>query len=531
MASHFCLSVRFLDTAFHGRGDGGAGEWPPSPLRVFQALVAAAARKNGGTLSPGVQSALRWLEGRMGAPVVIAPRAEAGSGYRLSVPNNAMDIVAKAWAAGNDSNSGDANPATHRTMKSVRPMLLEGEATHYVWRLPDPASEEVLGHVQGLSEAAADIVALGWGLDLAIGHGRVLSDDEVEGLEGVRWLPAEVTGANGLRTPAEGTTEDLVRHHEHFVRRLAGEGFVPPPPLSTYARVEYRTASDPPARPFAAFQLLQPDASGRRPFDTARRGLTVAGMMRGAVKEAAKRSGWPESKIASFVLGHGEPNTGGEHVTVGPRRFAYLPAPSIEFRGDAGAFTGSVRRAILTTFSSGCEEEIAWAQRMLGGQELMDQDTKQATALLSLIPANDSVVRRYCEPAAVWATVTPVVLPGYDDRKHYRRRMQSEMDAEEQRELLERLDGRMDGLLRKAIRQAGLSAELAENAEIDWRKSGFWPGTELADRYGVPAHLKKFPRYHVKVRWRDREGKEVKLRGPLCLGGGRFCGLGLFAAV
>jgi hypothetical protein len=34
MPSHFCLSIRFLDMAFHGRRDGNQPEWPPSPLRL-----------------------------------------------------------------------------------------------------------------------------------------------------------------------------------------------------------------------------------------------------------------------------------------------------------------------------------------------------------------------------------------------------------------------------------------------------------------------------------------------------------------
>ena len=122
MPSHFCLSIRFLDSAFHGRRDGNQPEWPPSPLRVFQALVAAAAKRRGANDF----AALRWLE-QEPAPVVIAPVAVVAShSYRLSVPNNAMDIVARAWARGNDSNSGDANPATHRTMKSIRPVLMRG---------------------------------------------------------------------------------------------------------------------------------------------------------------------------------------------------------------------------------------------------------------------------------------------------------------------------------------------------------------------------------------------------------------------
>src|SRR5438094_762295 len=111
MESYFCLSFRFLDPAFHGRRDGGVPEWPPSPLRAFQSLVAAAgARSRGRELSSRTRGALEWLE-QQGPPFLIAPSGFSASGYRLSVPNNAMDIVAAAWCRGNVSNTGDANPA------------------------------------------------------------------------------------------------------------------------------------------------------------------------------------------------------------------------------------------------------------------------------------------------------------------------------------------------------------------------------------------------------------------------------------
>ena len=62
MSAYFCLAFRFLDQAFHGRGDGSHREWPPSPLRAFQALVASAARQHAGTLAPSALAALKWLE-------------------------------------------------------------------------------------------------------------------------------------------------------------------------------------------------------------------------------------------------------------------------------------------------------------------------------------------------------------------------------------------------------------------------------------------------------------------------------------
>jgi CRISPR-associated protein Csb2 len=124
-----------------------------------------------------------------------------------------------------------------------------------------------------------------------------------------------------------------------------------------------------------------------------------------------------------------------------------------------------------------------------------------------------------------------VVLPGYDDPSHYRRRLKKGTSLEEQKHILNRLDHRIDGLLRKAITQAGFSTVLANHVMLEWRKIGFWPGTDLADRYGVPDHLKRFPRLHVKLHWRNAEKKFVQVPGPMCFGGGRYYGLGLFARV
>jgi CRISPR-associated protein Csb2 len=532
MSFHFCLSIRFLDPTFHGRGDDDQIEWPPSPLRAFQALVTAAARQHGGELETRSQSALKWLE-TQGPPDVIGPSVIEGSGYQLSVPNNAMDIVARAWSRGSETNSGDANPATHRTMKAVRPVLLRsGDAVHYIWQISDPPGDEIHGYIRVLSEIAGSVVALGWGIDMVVGHGRILSVEQSGALAGERWLPGAASASGGLRVPVDGTLGDLTHRHAGFLRRLGPGGFLAPPPLSAYDKIEYRRATDPAPRSVAAFSLLKLDASGFQAFDTTRQALTVAGMTRGAASAAAKRAGWSESKIQAFILGHGESDQAGEHVSVGPRRFAYVPLPSMEARdGGNSRVAGSIRRVMLTSFAEGCEQEFAWVRRTLAGQELIDERTKRPAALLSLIPESERGVRCYLRPASVWATVTPMVLPGYDDPRHYRRRMGTETGPQEQRELLGRLEARIDGLIRKAIAQAGFSRTLAEHAELDWRKVGFWPGADLAERYGVPDHLKRFPRLHVMIQWRDAQGNPIQIAGPICIGGGRFYGLGLFATV
>lgn len=279
-----------------------------------------------------------------------------------------------------------------------------------------------------------------------------------------------------------------------------------------------------------AFALRDPEDGSRcASFDLARAGLTVAGMMRHVARRAAEQAGWAPERIGGFVLGHGEERGASQHISVGARRFAYLPLPSIEPRGPGRIAVGHIRRVLVATLSMGNEAELAWARRALPGQEMIAAGREQSVALLTLLPETDGVVRQYRDRAAWWASVTPVLLPGHDDRAGYRRRLATVTDAAEQRRLLGLLNARIERLLRKAIRQAGYAEELAEHAELEWSQAGFWPGLEVASRYGVHDHLKSYPRFHVKVGWRDGRGARVRIPGPVCIGAGRYLGLGLFA--
>jgi CRISPR-associated protein Csb2 len=495
---------------------------------MFQALVAAAARLDGGTVSARSEMALEWLE-RLPPPIILAPHPLPSSGYRLSVPNNAMDIVARAWSRGNESNTGDANPATHRTMKELRPHWLgSGNAVHYVW---NATGDEAADPAAVLSDLASGLAALGWGLDLAIGQAYLGSDEDIDGLQGERWRPVAGGQSEALRVPVAGTLLALIGRHRRFLSRVTAGGLTPPPALRQFGIVKYRREMDPPDLPFAAFSLLTPDLARWRPFDAVRRGLTLAGMARHAARRAAERAGWQEGRIDAVVLGH-TPGENGQHLPVGPARFAYWPLPSIERRKeDWREVAGAIRRVLVVSFDPSRRADVEWAARALSGEDLIDEATGEVPAVLSLLPRSETMVARYTEPAATWTSVTPVVLPGYDDPSQYRRRLRAGRSAEVQRELLAKIDRRVDGLLRKAIVQAGFAPALAEHAMVDWRATGFLPGVDRADRYGVPDHLRRFPRLHVRIEWRDAAGGRIRLRGPMCIGGGRFLGLGLLVPV
>jgi len=546
MPFYLCLSVTLHDASFHGRRDDDVPEWPPSPLRIFQALVAAAASRLEPQFDGPTVAALGWLES-LDPPEILAPVGRTASlAYRLYVPNNAGDLVTKDWAAGNT----DSSVASLRTGKDVRPTRLVGgdaftggNTVRFLWKLPTFPPESVGECIASLSAVARKITHVGWGIDMAAGHAGLVDEREITEFRGdprsVRWTPdafgtpLRVPQPESVRRPS--TFRSLVGRHNAFTRRMTGGKPHDVPPLTAFRVVGYRCATDPPVPSFAAFSLLKPDASGFRSFNPPRETMVVAAMMRHAASVGARALGWPAEKVASFILGHGE-EPGQPHRPVHGPRFGYIPLPTIEPRRTEHArVVGSIRRGLVVVHGGSGEDELQQLARLLSGTDLIPEGTDRPVALLSRIPKSDKVVACYIGPASTWATVTPVILPGHDDPRKLRRRLKRSeggppIDADQQREVLDKLDQRIDGLLRKAIRQAGYSDELARFAEIDWRGVSFWPGVGLATCYDPPNKLRRFRRLHVRITWHNAGGQSISVPGPICLGGGRFIGLGVLAA-
>ncbi len=520
MTEYLCLAFRFLSPLFHGRKDGGVPEWPPSPLRVMQALVAAAARTEGRSFAT---AAFEWLE-RQPPPLVFAPAASAASGYRLSVPNNSMDVVAKAWVRG-----GDGKPGEQRAMKTVRPMRLMGsEAVRFAWVLDrDPVAR---AHAERLSALAEVVVALGWGLDLVVGSGAVLPAAAIEAIREHRWVPGE-EAAGGLRVPIPGTTAALEhRHGEWLVRTsLDDEPYRPPSALTAFRVIRYIAAEEDSPRATTALRLMDPSGDGMRAFDCERWTTVVAGMMRHVASGAAVACGWPERDVAAIVLGHGESKGVGGHAPASSKRLAYLPLPTIEGRPGDGAHVGQVRRVLVTSFGDGAV--VPWAAGALAGRTLTSEGDGKPVAVLAPCVPSDPVVGRYIGRYDTWATVTPIVLPGYEDHGGLRKKLAKTKDSATQKRLLLRLEARTDQLVRKALEQSGVAHELATRADVEWSGICFWAGGGRASDFKVPSHLTGYSRLHVRVAWRDENGNPIQRSGPLCAGSGRFYGIGLFAGV
>jgi CRISPR-associated protein Csb2 len=527
----FRISVHFLCGTFHGRSDGDQNEWPPSPLRLFAALVNVTARLNGGNVADSsAYDALRWLEAQP-SPTIFAPRRALiqPHGYKTYVPDNVGDLVAKSWCRGNDNDI-----AHYRTEKRVRPVNLDEYASmHYLW----PLAETEIEKAAALISVARSISQFGWGVDLVVADAAVETGDVISvhsNLE--KWLPSPslATGANSIRIPVAGTLDALCNRYDAFCKRISlapDAVFRPVPPLTRFHTIGYSQEREITPPRYAVFALRKMDDSGFMSFDVARRGLHVAARCRHLVSspDFMRAMGWSEAHKNEFVLG-----LDGDMPASGCR-LDFIPLPSIEWQGDVkGGTVGAIRRILIKAPAEIDVQEFNRIIRFLEGGELVDEKTQQPVAFLRRERTESNAVSDYLKESAEWVTVTPIILPGYDDKGGDRAKLRDKnhvLTVEEKHVIVSRLDKRVEYLLRKALRQAGIPEVLAANAELEWRGSGFMQGVDLAANYVVPSHHRRFRRLHVRITWRDAEGEPLSLPGPLCFGGGRHTGIGLFMAV
>lgn len=480
---HLCLSIIFLDARFHGRVNKGQAEWPPSPLRLFQAIVAA----NGQHLEGEVEGALRWLEGQP-PPVIITPAIEFAAPYELSVPNNAMDIVGKAWSKGNYFGRGDANPATHRTMKPVRPLrMIGGDTVHYVW------DSDGLMNVDVLIHAAKRIFRLGWGIDTVIADCRMMSAIDVGKLPGQRWTPVQ-NGYNELRLPTTGSLDALRARYESFLGRVSQSGLAPVSPLTEFGVIGYRQTNAAAVRPHVTFELRGKDSEFFR--YPQRKLIHIAGMVRHLAIEMMRRS--PPRDISNlddwldrYVAGHlRQEKSGGNH-----RQLSYVPLPTIgHLHADHG-----VRRVMIAA-PPGDHRLLEHLAMRLHGLQLIPKRGEEFPDPPTLVRVNsDNVIRCYTSSAGSWTSVTPIILPGHDDRK----------------------EAKTERLVRTALTQCGISAR----CEFECRSVSRIPRSPLPQEYIRPRHLPTQTAIHLDLKFDD------PVSGPILIGAGRHRGFGLMRAV
>ena len=479
MSDYLHITVRWLDDRFHGlAGRSGPPEWPPSPYRLFQALVAGAARA--GRLD-ALRSSLHWLESQP-PPLIIAPPTVPGKIIMGFVPNN----------------DGDKKPnrQDRLTGKTFRPTIMLGEpVVHYLW--PCNVAE---AHPAGVIDAARCLICLGWGIDMAFAEAQFITEEATGNIPGIRWLPkpGAFRDEGMLRVPQDQSLNDLFSAHQSALARIGSDGIlksVRKPQV--FDSVCYTSSVQPLGRPYQLFALRT--TTGEFSREPQAKLMHVAGMFRHAAIAAMRACappGVPDPAkwIETSVAGHRNGND--NHP-----QFSYVPLPSI---GHPHADCDIRRVMIVAPFDQ--ESNLYHLAQQLNGRRLEREGGTEAPILDQF--RGDGVTRQYTGRSATWATVTPIILPGHDDHK----------------------PAKTKKLLETALRQSGIEhpCEFTWSSMPNFRHSlpAFKhdrQGRQLG--YFRPNHLDKFTLVHARLTF------TTPVPGPMIIGAGRHCGFGVCAVV
>ena len=492
MPGSLLIAVRFLDGRYHGREDrfDGADGWPPSPGRLFQALVAGAAR--GATLQPDDIRALKWLEG-LDPPRITAPPARRGRGVRLFVPNNDLDAV-----------GGDPERVSEiRVPKSWRPCYFDADdPVLYLWDFESGSTEAAR-----ICDVATRLCQLGRGIDMAWANGQVLDRDAAEVLlashPGAVRTPA---GGGETAAPHPGTLDSLVDRHRRKRERLrtvrAGRGkslqLFTQPPKASFRHVGYDT---PPRRLHFELRGLE---GGFAPRPLAAAAPLLTGLRDAAVRRLQDSLPAKATVFERLVIGRG---AGARDVA---RRVRLVPIPSI----GAQHTDPSIRR-IMAEIPADCPvrvDDLEWA---FAGLRPHDPQTGEVWPGSTVSTDDARMADRFAEPAVVFRSMTPVAL---SDAQRRRIGAAGEKTAKERKQE----ERQAAGAVVQALRHAGIRAR---PTEIRVQREPFQRRGVRAELFAAGSRFSKHALWHVELRFVE------PVRGPVVVGDGRFCGLGLMEPI
>lgn len=483
MAEHtLIIAVYMMDGRYHGVGD-----WPPSPFRLFQALVAAA--HLGRAISAIERTALTWFE-HLEPPVIAVPSGKKSKTVTYYMPNNSLDTV-------------EGNPfriAEIRRSKEVVAWLFD-ERIPFLYAWPINANEALSEEIGNISKR---LYQFGRGVDMAYAVSESIDSDALERVlanhGGNVYRPTPQGSGGALRCPKGGSFKSLIKRHAEQLKKLRSNALCQASP-PVYNQVVY---DSPPAR--LLFDLVRNDSKGgyyaQAPEHTA--GLTER-IRDLAARRLEKHFG--RETVQRIIVGRyaGEADKS--------LRIRIVPLPSI------GSVHADRRiRRVLIEVPPACpiqSGDIAWAFNGLdlgcdvqtgevlddAGPLLVPSDSRE---MLSHYGIEDSVG----ELSRIWRSVTPIALPFS--------RMRGQISGN--RRLANGMALTHD--VRQALRHAGLDST-AEVSRI--QREPFDVNGTRAEVFSYGKRFSSRRLYHVEITF------EEPIAGPVVIGDGRYLGLGLLA--
>jgi len=375
-------------------------------------------------------------------------------------------------------------------------------------------------------DLASTLGWLGWAIDFAFATAKfasveLLDADELPENSLSRFRPVVRTTqtSNSLRVAKKGSTAELERIYAANRSALSDQTQRRRKQWpKEYHRYAYATHDQVFSRPHAVFKLV--DANDDTVTYSQAKLRDIAGMIRHLAIEAMKKNPPRELRglnlpdwVRAYVAGHQskeDKDAGAAHT-----QFSYIPLQSIGM----GHTDPGVRRVMIVAPIG----DDAWLKHLadrLDGELLkpLPNTALPVGTRLQRIADNkhDGVRDGYIDASNVWASTTPVILPGHDDHK-----------PEKTRKLIE-----------KALAQSGIDLP----CEFEWsafsqfrkmlpahkyRKDPAEPSKKILINYIRPDHLLEQSAVHLMLTFNNG----LKVPGPITIGAGRHCGFGLMAAV
>ncbi|MCL6609050.1 MAG: type I-U CRISPR-associated protein Cas5/Cas6 [Geminicoccaceae bacterium] len=466
--------------------DNETADWPPAADRVFSALVASWAARGG---EEGEAQALRWLE-RQPPPAVVASVASARTTPVFYVPPNDARLDRAKTAKG-------VFPAL-RTRQLRRFAVARPEEPLVELRWPEVPETPIL---EALDRLAADTSCLGASRSLVRCRFRADGGPGGAARPTARWV-------------YPGRLDELRAAYEARLRPTPG---APVRAAVVGARTEPSRASI-----FDERWLVLEHRDGTMP--DLRACALVARRIRDCLMSGYRRLGLPVPETVSGHAADGSP-TRAPHLAIVPLAFVGFPhadgrvmgfalvppresgllddetfrrvlrklAPIVDVRGTSG----EVVRELTVCTPVGTAAEAAF--------KLTFQPRFEGSGRRSLDPG------LYFGPARRFATVTPIVLD-----RHLRERGAARIDE-------------IRAMIESACERIGLPRPTAivpdRHAALEGAPSIRIEGAPAWMRWRLPAELASRQLTHAVLEFAE------PVRGPVLLGAGRFCGLGLCRAL
>jgi len=508
MKRSLMISVRLYEARYHG-----AGEWPPAPARLFQALVAGAGL--GGPLQDADRRALEWIE-KLDPPLIAAPRKHDGHTVTLYVPNNDLDSV-----------GGDLSRIAkiRCSQKVFKPRLFDGAISfRYAWSFEE--DEDSARYAPVICSLAERLYQFGRGVDFACAWAELLEvanlEQELLTYPGIIHHPSLGVRGLALKCPMPGSLKSLEDRYRESARRFRAEQrggitrqiFTRSPP-PRFAPIAY----DGPTWRYV-FELREHSGDGSFAVWPMSETARLVELLRdGAVARLCSALPSQRAMIERVLVGGKIDGSGDIPAS---ERVRILPLPSIgHHHADRGIRRVTVEAPSGSPLSS---NDVQWA---FSGLELAGQATEDAPGIMITLAGDESdggMLAHYGVGNGGgyrrWRTVTPAALPDFAAR----RRIDPEQKLAQAKGGQERasecaLAG--DSVV-QAIRHAGVPAR-ADAIRV--QREPFESNGQRVEVFAEGTRFSKHRLWHVEIEFSD------EILGPLIIGDGRFLGLGLMAPV